>query len=266
VPFSGDEKVDEVNDKVIVNNEEENVMNGSNYFMNQSIPPPPPSRPMFNLLPKRFFMSGEQRRIGETYRRYMMTNPGGLQPNFINGIRKPSTFEKPPYSPTESQENEDSISEESLSQIDSFSQKDFKKRKSKEETDSELDDSHKLPPSKTPIIDALIYCALKEDGITIESRTDSSILFRVSDYDTFYEKQKQVCSKQNPTDDESSRVKTIQRWFKNFPTKKERSKSQCTSFFFSVDKSVSEDKFRKIGKIIDRLECSLNVHKRRRTK
>jgi len=108
---------------------------------------------------------------------------------------------------------------------------------------SSFDD--KLPPSKTPIIDAIIYCALKGEGISIECRDTSKILFKVTDYEYFYEKQKQVCSKQNPTDDESSRIKTIQKWFKNFPTKKERSKTNQTIFYFSVEKSVSEDKFRK---------------------
>jgi len=135
-----------------------------------------------------------------------------------------------------------------------------------EEEEEDMDDT-KLPPSKTPIIDAILYCALKgEYGISIEYRDDSKILFKVTDYDRFYEKQKRVCSKQNPTDDESSRIKTIQRWFKNFPTKKERSKTNQTIFFFSVEKSVSEDKFKKIIKIMEKLECSINVNKRRRTK
>jgi hypothetical protein len=141
-----------------------------------------------------------------------------------------------------------------------------KKRKSMD-FDLEDFDEFKLPPSKTPIIDAILYCAIKgESGITIEHRDDERILFKVTDYDRFYEKQKRVCSKQNPTDDESSRIKTIQRWFKNFPTKKERSKTNETIFFFSIEKSVSEDKFSKIGKIIEKLECTINVNKRRRTK
>jgi len=141
-----------------------------------------------------------------------------------------------------------------------------KKRKSMTSTDQTDIDDFKLSPSKTPIIDAIIYCALKEEGITIESRDNTKILFKVTDYEIFYEKQKQVCSKQNPTDDESSRIKTIQRWFKNFPTKKERSKTNQTIFYFSVEKSISEDKFRKIGKIIEKLEAILFVNKRRRTK
>jgi len=140
-----------------------------------------------------------------------------------------------------------------------------KKRKSMNLSKVDFDD-YKLPPSKTPIIDAIIYCAIKGEGITIESRDQNKILFKVTDYEVFYEKQKQVCSKQNPTDDESSRIKTIQRWFKNFPTKKERSKTNQTIFYFSVEKSISEDKFRKIGKIIEKLEASINVNKRRRTK
>jgi hypothetical protein len=141
-----------------------------------------------------------------------------------------------------------------------------KKRKSMTFSKLDFEDDYKLPPSKTPIIDAIIYCAIKGEGITIESRDQSKILFKVTDYESFYEKQKQVCSKQNPTDDESSRIKTIQRWFKNFPTKKERSKTNQNIFYFSVEKSVSEDKFRKIGKIMERLEASINVNKRRRTK
>jgi len=143
-----------------------------------------------------------------------------------------------------------------------------KKRKSLTDlTPKVVDEDYKLPPSKTPIIDAIIYCAIKQEGIEIESRDQNQILFKVTDYDTFYEKQKRVCSKQNPTDDESSRIKTIQRWFKNFPTKKERSKTnQTTVFHFSVERSISEDKFRKILKIIEKLECSINVNKRKRTK
>jgi len=92
--------------------------------------------------------------------------------------------------------------------------------------DNEVPIGFKLPASKSPIMEAMTFCAIKRWGIEIieysDSTEDSSakVVFRVIDFEQYYKYSCQICSKQNPTEDIGSRVKSLRRWFVNFPKKK----------------------------------------------
>jgi len=96
-----------------------------------------------------------------------------------------------------------------------------KKRKFSEVEVSGPDPAFKLKPSKSPVIDALVYCSVKGWGIHMESCSNDSIVFQVTDFNKYYQCSQSICSKLNPTDDVGSRIKTLQRWFPDFPSHKE---------------------------------------------
>jgi len=78
----------------------------------------------------------------------------------------------------------------------------------------------KLPASKSPIMEAMVVCAIKNWGISIHRNSPNQVVFRVSDFDRYYKISRTICSKQHPTEDIGSRVKSLRRWFDNFPKKK----------------------------------------------
>lgn len=86
----------------------------------------------------------------------------------------------------------------------------------------------KLPVSKSPIMDALCYCALQGWGLrvirNIRARPPAlaHVAFLVDDFERYYRISAQICSKQNPTEDIGARVKALRRWFTNFPSKRVR--------------------------------------------
>jgi hypothetical protein len=89
----------------------------------------------------------------------------------------------------------------------------------------------KLPVSKSPIMDALCYCALQGWGMRVfmnrkaTAASPAEVVFRVDDFDRYYRISRSICSKQTPTEDIGARVKALRRWFSNFPAKRERSDS-----------------------------------------
>jgi len=101
-----------------------------------------------------------------------------------------------------------------------------RKRKYEDIEDLEVPNGFKLPASKSPIMEAMAYCAIMKWGIEIlqcQDQTDEStakVIFRVLDFDLYYKYSCLICSKQNPTEDIGSRVKSLRRWFVNFPKKK----------------------------------------------
>eukprot|EP01130_Rhizamoeba_saxonica_P017161 TRINITY_DN81_c0_g1_i1.p1 TRINITY_DN81_c0_g1~~TRINITY_DN81_c0_g1_i1.p1 ORF type:complete len:545 (-),score=179.63 TRINITY_DN81_c0_g1_i1:52-1686(-) len=78
----------------------------------------------------------------------------------------------------------------------------------------------KLPPSKTPVMDAFVFCALCNKGVTI-AREGQGTLFSINDYDDYWNNSRIVCSKRSPTKAEVSRLKSLRRWFMDFPGFKE---------------------------------------------
>jgi len=141
-------------------------------------------------------------------------------------------------------------------------------RKRKFEED-ELDDipsnGWKLPASKSPIMEAMAFCAIKRWGIEIvlcQDQTDDSpakVVFRVLDFELYYKYSCAICSKQNPTEDLGSRVKSLRRWFVNFPKKRDRRENPQ----FSLE--VKPDVAKKVYEMIEKYKCQINVKKRRRT-
>jgi len=135
--------------------------------------------------------------------------------------------------------------------------------------DGPLDDDDptggfKLPASKSPIMEAMVVCALNSWGIEIAknsrptSTTPAEVVFRVTDFNRYYKISRAICSKQRPTDDLGSRIKSLRRWFVNFPKKKDRCEN---SFSLSVKPTIAK----KVNEIIERNSRSLGLSKRRRS-
>jgi len=141
-------------------------------------------------------------------------------------------------------------------------------RKRKYEDGDDLDipgNGFKLPASKSPIMEAMAFCGIKKWGIEIiqcQDQTDDApakVVFRVLDFELYYKYSCSICSKQNPTEDLGSRVKSLRRWFVNFPKKRDRRENPQ----FSLE--VKPDVAKKVYEMIEKFKCQLNVKKRRRT-
>jgi len=141
-----------------------------------------------------------------------------------------------------------------------------RKRKFDESEDNDTPIGFKLPASKSPIMEAMAYCAIKRWGIEIVQCSDSTddcpakVVFRVLDFEQYYKYSCLVCSKQNPTEDIGSRVKSLRRWFVNFPKKRDRRENP--QFTLEVKPEVSK----KVFEMIEKYKCQISVTKRRRTK
>jgi len=132
--------------------------------------------------------------------------------------------------------------------------------------DNDVPIGFKLPASKSPIMEAMAYCAIKRWGIEIIQYSDSNddstakVVFRVLDFEQYYKYSCQICSKQNPTEDIGSRVKSLRRWFVNFPKKRDRRENP--QFILEVKPEVSK----KVYEMVEKYKCQISVTKRRRTK
>jgi hypothetical protein len=120
----------------------------------------------------------------------------------------------------------------------------------------------KLPASKTPIMEAMVVCALNGWGLEIvksirKSSTQAEVVFLVSDFNRYYKISRAICSKHRPTDDLGSRIKSLRRWFVNFPKKKDRVEN---SFLLTVKPSIAI----KVYDIIEKNSISMSLVKRRR--
>jgi hypothetical protein len=120
----------------------------------------------------------------------------------------------------------------------------------------------KLPASKTPIMEAMVVCALNGWGIEIakssrKTSTTAEVVFLVSDFNRYYKISRAICSKHRPTDDLGSRIKSLRRWFVNFPKKKDRVEN---TFYLTVKPSIAI----KVYDIIEKNSISMSLVKRRR--
>jgi len=124
-------------------------------------------------------------------------------------------------------------------------------------------DGFKLPASKSPIMEAMVVCALNSWGIEVfkniraTSTAPAEVIFKVVDFNRYYKISRTICSKQRPTDDLGSRIKSLRRWFTNFPKKKDRVEN---SFYLQVKPAIAK----KVNEIIERNSRSLGLTKRRR--
>lgn len=84
----------------------------------------------------------------------------------------------------------------------------------------------KLPSSKSPIMEALVYCSINKFGIELKELNNQAqrISFLVSDFNTYYKQSCSICSKQSPSEDIRARMKALQRWFTSFPAWRELEK------------------------------------------
>jgi hypothetical protein len=105
----------------------------------------------------------------------------------------------------------------------------------------------KLPSSKSPIMEAMVYCALQKWGIEITHNDKASqrIVFKVTDFENYYKLSCSICSKQTPSEDIRSRMKALQRWFISFPSRKDLHQP------FNL--TVKLRQFRKVREIIDKV-------------
>jgi len=121
----------------------------------------------------------------------------------------------------------------------------------------------KLPASKSPVMEAMVVCALNGWGIELATNnratltTVAEVVFRVTDFNRYYKISRTICSKQRPTDDLGSRIKSLRRWFVNFPKKKDRCEN---AFSLTVKPSIAK----KVNEIIERNSKTLGLTKRRR--
>lgn len=122
----------------------------------------------------------------------------------------------------------------------------------------------KLPASKSPIMEALAYSAINKWGIEIlqaEDQTDETeakVVFHVIDFEVYYKYSSAICSKQNPTEDIGSRVKSLRRWFVNFPKKRDR--KDLNNFSLEVKSEVAK----KVFDMIDKYKCEMKVNNKKR--
>jgi len=139
-----------------------------------------------------------------------------------------------------------------------------KKRKYDDLNEEEIPYGFKLPASKSPIMEALAYCAINKWGIEIiqcEDQNDEStakVVFHVIDFEVYYKYSSAICSKQNPTEDIGSRVKSLRRWFVNFPKKRDR--KDLTNFSLEVKSEVAK----KVYEMIEKYKCEIKGNFKRR--
>lgn len=75
----------------------------------------------------------------------------------------------------------------------------------------------RLPKSKTPVLDAFVYCAHKQLSISTVRNDTSAIEFKVRNWKKLLKKCDQLINKQQPTQDTCARLKTFRRWFDGVP-------------------------------------------------
>jgi len=107
----------------------------------------------------------------------------------------------------------------------------------------------KLSVSKSPVLESVIYCALNKWGIELVSQPKEEVIkFQVLDFEQFSQYAALVNSKTRPTNDLSSRVKALRRWFDGIP----KVKSRKGPFLMTV--KGSPEKQKKVREMIEKLK------------
>jgi len=163
-------------------------------------------------------------------------------------------------SPSVKDSEYDLVKDEEVGKIEVLEENRSLKRKIEDVEDSP--NGFKLPVSKSPIMEAMSYCAIMGWGIELEECKDDppTVIFKVTDFDKYYRYSSEICSKQNPTEDIGARVKSLKRWFTNFPKKKDRKDNPQ----FSLE--VKQDVAKKVYNMVEKYRCMVNVRKIRRMK
>jgi hypothetical protein len=121
----------------------------------------------------------------------------------------------------------------------------------------------RLETSKSPILDALVYCALKGWGMRIVKNEGDDIRIHVDDFQKYYSCSAVICSKEHPTEDQSSRIKALRRWFPDFPAKQDEVIVLNRPFEVHVQRPASKDnKPKKMRDIIKRMQAFMTSESR----
>jgi len=118
----------------------------------------------------------------------------------------------------------------------------------------------KLQSSKSPIVDALVYCALKKWGLELIEDKGDNIRFRVFDFHLYYRYSTIICAKQNPTEDMAARIKALRRWFPDFPTKRTGKMDDPFDITVQLPNKV-DNKPKKIRDIIEKQRRLIGLQK-----
>jgi hypothetical protein len=118
----------------------------------------------------------------------------------------------------------------------------------------------KLQSSKSPIVDALVYCALKKWGLELIEDKGDNIRFRVFDFHLYYKYSTIICAKQNPTEDMAARIKALRRWFPDFPTKRTGKMDDPFDITVQLPNKV-DNKPKKIRDIIEKQRRLIGLQK-----
>eukprot|EP01129_Flabellula_baltica_P015765 TRINITY_DN8146_c0_g1_i1.p1 TRINITY_DN8146_c0_g1~~TRINITY_DN8146_c0_g1_i1.p1 ORF type:complete len:293 (+),score=61.73 TRINITY_DN8146_c0_g1_i1:43-921(+) len=128
-------------------------------------------------------------------------------------------------------------------------------------TEFGLPEGFRLSVCKSPIMDALAFCAVKSWGMKVEQCSEKLVVFKVFDFDMYYKFSRAICSKQNPTEDVGARVKALRRWFVDYPRKKFRNENP------EFELEVKPDYTPRVYEMIKRHRSLLqDINKRRRLK
>jgi len=157
----------------------------------------------------------------------------------------------------ESSYDMDVITNNSLPEMDTNSASKIKGEIINNKMNMKQNKNFKLGSSKSPVIDALVYCALTKQGLCLIEEGSRIVQFRMDDFPLYYSKSRGVCSKAHPTDDLNSRVKALQRWFPDFPTLKELARGlPCV---FSLLREKNHVNFSKMQVILERVRHLLKA-------
>lgn len=125
----------------------------------------------------------------------------------------------------------------------------------------------RLDTSKSPILDALIYCALKGWGMRLTKNEGDDIRITVDDFQQYYRCSAVICSKEHPTEDQAARIKALRRWFPDFPAKQDEAITYNQPFEVQVQRPASKDnKPRKLREIITRMKAIIAAENKRGSK
>lgn len=113
-----------------------------------------------------------------------------------------------------------------------------------------------LPRSRTPIIDAFVYCALKNIGISLRYNGPNKIKFYVYDCQKCFDSTYAICNKLSPTTKPEARLKALRRWFGELPNTI-TSPDMQREFIITVKRNEQNQKFQKIRRIIDNIKSFL---------
>lgn len=105
----------------------------------------------------------------------------------------------------------------------------------------------KLPISKCPVMDAMVYCAAHKWGVTLLECDSATrrIVFKITDFDKYYRISNAICSKIRVSETRHHRIKALRTWFVSVPPYSDMNTQPCLI--------VKEDHFIKLRRVMERI-------------